>query len=148
MYAFPKRKLNVQLWDFRDHFPQIAAFWENPDKNWSNLAKIQQKFSKSWQNLQHFCKNQQKIQQFLTKKLRLENGALLIGLSFSPFRGCFGQVVVSPVFDYGFQKRCKGVHCVDLGESFPTSIYLQNLALIQPRTSLFNFFNFNPPLVI
>ena len=23
----------------------------------------------------------------------------------------------SPVFDYGFQKRCKGVHCVDLSES-------------------------------
>ena len=33
------------------------------------------------------------------------------------------------------RKRCKGVHCVDLGESFPTSIYLQNLASIQPRTS-------------
>ena len=30
---------------------------------------------------------------------------------------------------------CKGVHCVDLGDSFPTSIYLQNLASIQPRTS-------------
>ena len=30
-------------------------------------------------------------------------------------------------------KRCKGVHCVDLGESFPTTIYLQKLALIQPR---------------
>ena len=27
------------------------------------------------------------------------------------------------------------MHCVDLGESFPTSIYLQNLASIQPRTS-------------
>ena len=27
-------------------------------------------------------------------------------------------------------------HCVDLGESFPTNIYLQNLASIQPRTSL------------
>ena len=27
------------------------------------------------------------------------------------------------------------VHCVDLGESFPTSIYLQNSASIQPRTS-------------
>ena len=27
---------------------------------------------------------------------------------------------------------CKGMHCVDLGESFPTSIYLQNLASIQP----------------
>ena len=33
------------------------------------------------------------------------------------------------------RERCKGVHCVDLGESFPTSIFLQNLASIQPRTS-------------
>ena len=32
-------------------------------------------------------------------------------------------------------KRCKGVHFVDLGESIPTHIYLQNLASIQPRTS-------------
>ena len=32
-------------------------------------------------------------------------------------------------------KQCKGVHGVDPGESFPTSIYLQNLASIQPRTS-------------
>ena len=37
------------------------------------------------------------------------------------------------------KKRCKGVHCVDLGESFPTNIYLQNLASIQPRTSLLKF---------
>ena len=40
------------------------------------------------------------------------------------------------------RERCKGVHCVDLGESCPTNIYLQNLAArscllasIQPRTS-------------
>ena len=33
------------------------------------------------------------------------------------------------------RERCKGVHCVDLGESFPTHIYLQHLASIQPRTS-------------
>ena len=26
-------------------------------------------------------------------------------------------------------KRCKGVHCVDLGESFPTIIHLQTLAV-------------------
>ena len=47
----------------------------------------------------------------------------------------------SAIFDENFEirERCKGVHCVDLGESFPTSIYLQNLASIQPRTSLFNF---------
>ena len=63
---------------------------------------------------------------------------LLNGLSFSrvlPFRGCFGQALFSPVFAYGFQKRCKRLHCVDLGESFPTIIYLQKSASIQPRTS-------------
>ena len=37
MCAFPKRKLNVQFWDF----PKIAAFWENPEKNWSDLAQNQ-----------------------------------------------------------------------------------------------------------
>ena len=69
-------------------FPKIAAFWENPEKNWSNLAK----FSKFWQNLKKIVKNlglfgallqppapekknQQKFQQFLTNKLRLEIGA-------------------------------------------------------------------------
>ena len=31
-------------------------------------------------------------------------------------------------FDENFEirERCEGVHCVDLGESFPTRIYLQN----------------------
>ena len=37
------------------------------------------------------------------------------------------------------RKRCKGVHCVDLGESFQTHIYMQNLASIQPRTSPLKF---------
>ena len=32
-------------------------------------------------------------------------------------------------------KQCKGVHCVDLGESFQTHIFLQILASIQPITS-------------
>ena len=31
------------------------------------------------------------------------------------------------------------MHCVDLGESFPTSIYLQKSASIQPRTSPLKF---------
>ena len=35
--------------------------------------------------------------------------------------------------------RCKGVHCVDLAESFPTSIYSQTSASIQPRTSPVKF---------
>ena len=33
------------------------------------------------------------------------------------------------------RKRCKGVHCLDLGESFQTHINLQNFVSIQPRTS-------------
>ena len=47
----------------------------------------------------------------------------------------------SAVFNENFEirERCKGVHCVDLGESFPTSIYLQKSASIQPRTSLVKF---------
>ena len=36
-------------------------------------------------------------------------------------------------------EQCKGMHCVDLGESFQTHIYLQNLVSIQPRTSLVKF---------
>ena len=40
------------------------------------------------------------------------------------------------IFDEKFEigERCKGVHCVDLGESFPTRIYSQKSASIQPRT--------------
>ena len=34
---------------------------------------------------------------------------------------------------------CKGVYCVDLGESFQTHMYLQILASIQPRTSPVKF---------
>ena len=75
------------------------------------------KFGKIWANLRDFGKKQKKNQRFLTKILRLERG----------------------VFRLWIPKRCKGVHCVDLGESFPTSIYLQRLASIQPRTSPVKF---------
>ena len=34
---------------------------------------------------------------------------------------------------------CKGVHCVDLDESFQTHIYLEILASIPPRTSPVKF---------
>ena len=48
---------------------------------------------------------------------------------------------ISAIFNENFEirERCKGVHCVDLGESFPTSIYLQKSASIQPRTSPVKF---------
>mgnify|MGYP001249527387 CR=1 FL=1 len=48
---------------------------------------------------------------------------------------------ISAIFNENFEirERCKGVHCVDLGESFPTNIWLQRLASIQRRTSLVKF---------
>ena len=44
-------------------------------------------------------------------------------------------------FDEKFEtgERCKGAHRVDLGESFPTNIWLQKSASIQTRTSLVKF---------
>ena len=36
-------------------------------------------------------------------------------------------------------EQCKGGHCVDLDESFQALVYLQNVASIQPRTSLVKF---------
>ena len=48
--------------------------------------------------------------------------------------GSFAPMVFLVFWD-SIPKRCKGVHCVDLGENFPTHIFLQNLALSQPITS-------------
>merc|ERR1719214_378467 len=49
----------------------------------------------------------------------------------------FNREKVLAIFDEKIEigERCKGVHCVDLGGSFPTRIYLQKSASIQPRTS-------------
>ena len=56
---------------------------------------------------------------------------LLILPNFAKFSETFGKFWQQ----IEIRERCKGVHCVDLGESFPTSIYLQRSASIQPRTS-------------
>ena len=108
-----------------------------PKKIGQNLAKIQQdsaRFSTILAKFATFCKKSAKLSAVFNEKIE-------IGERFFSPHGFLG-------FWDSFPKRCKGVHCVDLGESFPTSIYLQNLALIQPRTSLFNFFIFSPALVI
>ena len=55
--------------------------------------------------------NWQFLKQFSNKTIELENGP----------------------------KRCKEVHIVDLGESFSTHIFLENVPSIQPRTSLVKF---------
>ena len=52
-----------------------AAFWKNPEIFLSKIGKLQQTSAKFRQNLRNVGKKQQKIQQFLTKILRLESGA-------------------------------------------------------------------------
>ena len=61
--------------------------------------------------------------------------------SESPAPRGSGSASAPAIFDERIEirERCKGVHCVDLGESFPTSIYLKKSASIQPRTSLSKF---------
>ena len=96
---------------------KITVFWANPEKIGKHLAKFSKNLILAIIILQkNILKNQQTIQQFWRKNLRLENA-----------KRCN--------FRLWIPKWCKGVHCVDLGESFPTSIYLQNLVSIQPRTS-------------
>ena len=74
---------------------------------------------------QKFIKNLQKKVQNLTRKMKKSEIQL------------FNREKMLAIFGWNFEieERCKGVHCVDLGESFPTSIYLQKSASIQPRTS-------------
>jgi len=55
---------------FSNKFQKNSAFWENPEKIW---LEFDQNSAKFWEI--KFCKNQRNFQRFLTKKLRLENGA-------------------------------------------------------------------------
>ena len=55
---------------------------------------------------------------------------MLILPNFAKFSEIFGKILTK----IEIAELCKGVHCVDLDESFQTYICLQNLASIQPRT--------------
>ena len=73
----------------------------------------------------NFIKHSQKKLQNSTEKMKNIGNSIFIR---EKMLAIFG-------WNFEFEERCKGVHCVDLGESFPTSIYLQKSASIQPRTS-------------
>ena len=47
----------------------------------------------------------------------------------------FSQILANLWQKVEIAELCKGVHCVDIGESFQTHISLQNLASIQPARS-------------
>ena len=86
-----------------------------------NLTKIEIQQSSG-----NFCKILIKtsaiVQQFLTKKLKLENGAKRVAAAYELLLAIFPGVgpgsfppMAFLVFWDSIPKRCKGVHCVDLG---------------------------------
>ena len=91
--------------------PTLSNFLEKCcilEKSRKNLGKFGENSAKFWQNLRHFGKKQQ---------------------NFSKNSAIFNE-------NFEIRDRCKGVHQVDLGESFPTHILLQP---IQPITSRLKF---------
>ena len=75
--CFSKRKSNVRISKTKT---KCAILGFSPNccilgKSREKLVKFSKKLRNILANFATFCKNQQKIQQFWTKKLRLENGA-------------------------------------------------------------------------
>ena len=96
------------LWDIALRLPLGQSQYKNPEKFWPKFGRNLAKIRQNLANLNEILRN------FAKKTAK--------------FSAIFNE-------NFAIRERCKGVHCVDLGESFPTSIYLQNLASIQPRTS-------------
>ena len=120
---FSKRKWNVRISKTKTKcatlgFSQNCCVLGKSRKVFVNLRKIEQ--------------NSRKIARFF-KQIRKKN-VFLEG----PFSS-LGKKTAILNESFENRERCKGVHCVDLGESFPTHIFLKNLASIQPRTSPVKF---------
>ena len=81
----------------------------------------------------HFSKKNPRI--LPRFNLRKFSECFLILLNFEKKCKTFGKILTKNEIT----ELCKGVHCVDLGESFQTYSVLQNLASIQPRTSPVKF---------
>ena len=113
-------------------------------RNWCKLGKIGWNWRKLKLSIFAICTNFRQFLQFvsifanffgglighylLNRNLRKISESLLNLLNFAKSLAKFWQ-------KNEITELCKGVHCVDLGESFQTHIFLQNLASIQPRTS-------------
>ena len=112
-----------RIWfqNFRQFSNLFSQNWLKSDRRHSFLefgAKSGKKFIK---NSQKKCKIQRRnSRKWKKSEIQLFNREKMLTI--------FGWI-------FEIEERCKGVHCVDLGESFPTSIYLQKSASIQPRTS-------------
>ena len=103
--------------------PENPAFFR---KNWQIFENIPRKMLYILNILEKCCileKSRKKLVKFG------ENSA-----KFSQNLRNFGEKTAknSAIFNEHFEirERSKGMHCADLGESFPTCIYLQNLASI------------------
>ena len=108
----------------------LAKIGADTAENERKFAEILRRSSRSpslakfREHLANFGKKKQNISAVFKTKIEI---------IFS--RGCFGPgaFFFPRAFRLRIPKRCKGVHCVDLGDSFPfqfpTSIYLQTFTL-------------------
>ena len=95
------------------------------------------KFRKIQKNLQILFQKSEQISAIFNAKIEIRERCK--GVSpwfFSAFVLSFHFLLFNNFFSSGDSIQ---VHCVDLGESFPTSLYLQNLVSIQQRTSSLTF---------
>ena len=86
------------------HFGKIPKIF---GQNLAGFSKILAKFAKN-------CKNISKIQEISDKFCKI------LFKETAKFSASVNE-------HFEIRERCKGVHCVDLAESFQTHIFLQNL---------------------
>ena len=116
-------------WNFVAEFG-IAG---NPNKGYSVCSQLNQTEPCSCHRLPSLLAGLSHGFYFSSRARVVLGSELLLPMSFSwPVFPGLDQDLFPPmvflVFWDSIPKRCKGVHCVDPDESFPTSIYLQKLA--------------------
>ena len=109
------------------HFPEIWANFQKKIANSLKSSKIGITPVKTTEILRNSEKNRRKVDENLQNLPSLSK----INKNFAEFCKNGAKVLKN----HRNLEWCKGKN-VDLVKSFPTSVYLQNLASIQPRTSL------------
>ena len=109
---------------------RLAAFFNIYQTITLKCLEMWQDFCKKYNNnnvcKKQFCKHLQNSANFR----KIENFKMILKIFVK-----FGNVLTIFRKTSVLLDLCNGVHCGDLGESFQTYIYLQNLPSIQPRTS-------------
>ena len=113
-------------------FANFANFWRARSRLYQNEILQENMRSTAFFKLYKICILLHRCNLKIFAKNRFEKSAISVKFKTAKNSAIFNE-------NFEIRERCKGVHCVDLGESFPTNIYLQKSASIQPRTSRSKF---------